>query len=140
MYEPALEEEARLAPVQRELLAITWRMLDAIHTGHAEVYADLCTEDLSCFEDVCAYRIDGVEFHLALIRQMAQNPALQPTRFDILSPRIQVYGGVTGIVTYTRLMTYDDGGRPRWTTFNETRTFVLQEGRWKMAHFHRSPT
>ncbi|MCW3096708.1 MAG: Calcium/calmodulin dependent protein kinase Association [Chthonomonadaceae bacterium] len=140
MYEKALEEEARLDAVQRELLAITWRMLDAIHTGNADLYAELCTEDLSCFEDVCAYRIDGLKFHLSLIRQMAQNLALQPIRFDILTPRIQVYGGVTGIVTYTRLMTYDDGGRPRWTTFNETRTFVLLNGGWKMAHFHRSPT
>lgn len=139
MYEKALEEDARLDAVQRELLAITWRMLDAIHTGNADVYAELCTQDLSCFEDVCAYRIDGLEFHLTLIRQMAQNPALQPTRFDILTPRIQVYGA-TGIVTYTRLMTYDDGGKPRWTTFNESRVFVLQDGAWKMAHFHRSPT
>ena len=49
--------------------------------------------------------------------------------------RIQVYD-TTGIVTYTRLMTYDDGGKPRWTTFNETRVFVFQDGAWKMAHFH----
>jgi hypothetical protein len=139
MYEKALEDEARLDATQRELLAITWNMLEAIHTGNADLYADLCTEDLSCFEDVCAYRIDGLKFHLALIRQMAQNPALQPTRFDILTPRIQIYGE-TGIVTYTRLMTYDDGGKPRWTTFNETRVFVKQDDRWKMAHFHRSPT
>lgn len=139
MYEKALEDEAHLDAVQRELLALTWRMLDAIHTGNADAYGEMCAADLSCFEDVCAYRIDGVKFHLSLIRQMAQNPALQPARFDILSPRIQVYG-TTGIVTYTRLMTYDEGGKPRWTTFNETRTFVLLEGVWKMAHFHRSPT
>ena len=139
MYEKALEEEARLDAAQRELLATTWRMLDAIHTGDADTYAELCTADLSCFEDVCAYRIDGLEFHLSLIRRMAQSPALRPTRFDIVTPRIQVYG-TTGIVTYTRLMTYDDSGKPRWTTSNETRVFVKQDSRWKMAHFHRSPT
>ncbi len=137
MYEKSLEDDARLDAVQRELLAITWRMLDAIHTGNAEIYGEMCTEDLSCFEDVCVYRIDGLKFHLDLIRQMAQNPALQPTRFDILTPRIQVYG-TTGIVTYTRLMTYDDAGKPRWTTSNETRVFVHREDGWKMAHFHRS--
>ena len=84
-------------------------MLEAIHTGDADTYAELSTPDLSCYEDVCAYRIDGLEFHLALIRQMAQNPALRPTRFDMLTPRVQVYGD-TGIVTYTRLMTYDERG------------------------------
>jgi hypothetical protein len=37
-------------------------------------------------------------------------------------------------------MTYDENGKPRWTTFNETRVFVRQGDGWKMAHFHRSPT
>ncbi len=140
MYEEALIENARLDAAQRELLEITWRMLDAIHTGDADTYAALCTDDLSCFEDVCQYRIDGVEFHNTLIRQMAQNPAMKPARFDMLAPRVQVYHGQTGIVTYTRLMTYNDNGKPRWTTFNETRVFVKQDNAWKMAHFHRSPT
>ena len=137
--EPALLESARFDPVQRELLDITWRMLDAIHTGDADTYGALCTPDLTCYEDVCAYRIDGVEFHVSLIRQMAHNHAMRPARFDMLTPQAQVYGD-TGIVTYTRLMTYDDAGKPRWQTFNETRVFVRQESAWRMAHFHRSPT
>jgi ketosteroid isomerase-like protein len=139
MIESAIVEAARLDSTQRELLEITWQMLNAIHTGDATTYATLSTEDLSCFEDVCRYRIDGLEFHLTLIRQMAQNAERKPTRFDMLNPRVQVYGE-TGIVTYTRLMTYDDNGQPRWTTCNETRVFVRQDGQWKMAHFHRSPT
>ncbi|MGK4455891.1 hypothetical protein, partial [Klebsiella pneumoniae] len=80
-------------------------MLDAIHSGDSATYALLCAPDLSCFEDVCPYRIDGLEFHRDLIEQMALNPALKPTRFDILTPRVQIYGAQTGIVTYTRLMT-----------------------------------
>ena len=139
MFEAALAEAARLDPTQRELLEITWRMLEAIHTGDAETYAALSSPDLSCFEDVCAYRVDGLEFHLALIRRMAEHPDLKPARFDLLSPRVQVYGE-TGIVTYTRLMTFDAGGPPRWTTCNETRVFVRQEGAWRMVHFHRTPT
>ena len=94
---------------------------------------------ISCYEDVCAYRIDGLEFHLALIQQMSGSPVNRPARFDMLTPRVQIYGD-TGIVTYTRLMTYDEAGRPRWTTFNETRVFVRQDGAWRMAHFHRSPS
>ncbi len=139
MYEKPLEDDARLDPTQRELLNLTWKMLNAIHTGDRATYGSLCLPELSCYEDVCAYRIDGLEFHLSLIRQMAETAALQPVRFDMLTPRIQVYGD-TGIVTYTRLMTYDEAGRPRWTTFNETRVFVRSSGDWKLAHFHRSPT
>jgi hypothetical protein len=140
MMEAALLDDGRFDVTQRELLEITWRMLHAIHTGDAGTYAALSMPDLSCYEDVCAYRIDGLEFHLALIQQMASKTDLKPARFDILTPRIQVYGD-TGIVTYTRLMTYDEIGPPRWTTFNESRIFVRSEDRtWRMAHFHRSLT
>ncbi len=138
MIEEAVIQAMGFSAEQRELLVTTWLMLDAIHQGDAETYAALCAPDLTCFEDVCPYRIDGVEFHLSLIRLMARDPANRPARFDILNPQVQLYGD-TGIVTYTRLMTYDDNGRPRWTTFNETRVYVRINGAWKMAHFHRSP-
>jgi calcium/calmodulin-dependent protein kinase (CaM kinase) II len=138
MYEKSLITDARLDAVQEELIWITWRMLEAIHTGDAETYAEYTAPDLSCFEDVCDHRIDGLEFHIALIRQMAQDPSNRPTRFDILSPRVQVYGE-TGIVTYTRLMTYDNDGKPRWSSVNESRVFIKRDGRWRMVHFHRTP-
>lgn len=139
MVETALIEDARFDATQKELLETTWELLNAIHSGDFETYARLSTNDLSCYEDVCAYRIDGLEFHLDMVRLMAQNPANRPTRFDILTPRVQVYGD-SAIVTFTRLMSYDEGGKPRWQTFNETRVFVRQNGVWKMAHFHRSAT
>ncbi len=139
MVEPSIVEAARMDATERELLEITWRMLDAIHTGDADTYAELSSPDLTCFEDVCAYRVDGLEFHLTMIRQTGQNAALKPIRFDLLTPRVQVYGE-TGIVTYCRLMTYNENGKPLWKTFNETRVFVKQDGKWKMVHFHRTPT
>jgi calcium/calmodulin-dependent protein kinase (CaM kinase) II len=139
MYETSLMEDAGFSAEQRELLEITWRMLEAIHTGDSATYAKYSSTELSCYEDVCSYRIDGLEFHIALINQMAENPANRPARFDILTPRVQIYNN-TGVVTYTRLMTYDDDGKPRWTTYNETRVFVKDGGAWKMVHFHRSRT
>ena len=139
MIEESLLADGKFDQDQRDLLEITWNMLDAIHTGDALTYAELSLPDLSCYEDVCPYRIDGLEFHLSLIRQMSAGPASGPVRFDMLDPRAQVYGD-TGIVTYTRLMTLDEGGKPAWRTSNETRVFVRQHGAWKMAHFHRSPT
>ncbi len=139
MFEASLIKDMKLTAQQEELLNITWQMLEAIHTGDYETYGLFTSEELSCFEDVCAYRIDGLEFHLSLISQMARNPANRPERFDILSPRIQLYGE-TGIVTYTRLMTYSDNGKPKWQTYNESRVFVRESGEWKMVHFHRTPT
>jgi len=137
MYDSVLADEARFDATQRELLNITWRLLDAIHTGNVDTYAQYSVNEVSCFEDVCPYRIDGLKFHLTLIKQMAQNAAMKPTRFDLLSPRVQVYGDC-GIVTYTRLMTFNEGGKPHWTTANETRVFSRFDGAWKMVHVHRS--
>ncbi|HEV2474816.1 MAG TPA: hypothetical protein VGS41_19215, partial [Chthonomonadales bacterium] len=69
-----------------ELLKLVGRILDAIHSGDVDTYAALSLPDLSCFEDVCPYRIDGLAFHLDLIKQMAADPAQRPRRYDILSP------------------------------------------------------
>lgn len=139
MIEPSVLSAYKADTAERELIEITWRMLHSIHTGDVHTYAELSCDDLSCYEDVCVYRIDGLEFHLALIRLMAEAKENSPARFDILHPRVQLYGD-TGIVTYTRLMTFDDEGHPLWRTYNETRVFIRQNGKWKMAHFHRTTT
>ncbi len=128
-----------LCPEDQELLDTTARMLAAIHNGDAETYAALCADDLTCFEDVCPYRIDGVPFHVSLIKQMAEDPSQQPVRFDLLTPKVQRYGD-SAVVTYTRLLTFNDSGKPSWRTFNETRVYVKQGGKWLMVHFHRTPT
>ncbi|MCX6358357.1 MAG: nuclear transport factor 2 family protein [Armatimonadetes bacterium] len=127
---------ARLTQEEKELLILTSRILEAKNKGDAHAYKELCAADMSCFEDVCPHRIDGVEFHTALIRQMAQS-ADSPLRVDILEPRVQLLPGAA-VVTYTRLTTYDGDGAARWTVFNETRVFGQVEGAWKMVHFHRS--
>lgn len=127
---------AHFDPVERELFVLAHRVVECITYGDASSYAELCTPDLSCFEEVTPHRIDGVEFHVSLIRQVSES-AKPPKRFDLLSPRVQVYGDC-GIVTYTRLTTFDEPV-PRWTAFNETRVFVKTAAGWKMAHFHRSP-
>ena len=135
--ELALIELYKLSNEQQSLIEITEKMLNAINSGDSRTYADLCSPDLTCYEDVCTHRIDGVEFHLTLINQMSQSPAMRATRCDILEPCVQIYGN-SAIVTYTRLMTYDGSGVPRWATSNETRVFSNESGSWKMVHFHRT--
>jgi len=139
MLEPALLDDARFDDVQRELLKVTDALLEAIRVGDVPTYASLCVPELSCFEDVCPYRVDGMGFHLHLLQRSAARPDANPVRNDILSPRVQVYGDC-GIVTYTRLLTYDEPDGLRHATFNETRVFVRLDGGWKLAHFHRSRT
>src|SRR2546430_452177 len=113
--------------VDDELIALTRRLLESIHSGDVETYRDLCTDDLTCFEtDVCAYRIDGVDFHVDLMNAMRERGTYQNlTRYDLLSTRVQVYGD-SAIVSYTRLMTYAGGQAPTFRAFNESRIFVRQ--------------
>jgi ketosteroid isomerase-like protein len=127
------------SPEDQELLDITTRILTAIHNGDADTYAALCANDLTCFEDVCPYRIDGIPFHVSLIKQMAEDPLQQPVRFDLLTPKVQRYGD-SAVVTYTRLLTFNDAGKPSWRTFNESRVYIRQDDKWLMVHFHRTPT
>ncbi len=130
---------ARMAPVERELLELTHRILTAIHSGDIDTYRDLSVPDLSCYEtDVTSYRIDTLEFHLDMMKSMKERGTYGSlVRFDMLTPRVQIYGDM-GIVTYTRLMTYAGESERAFRTFNETRVFARLDGAWKMVHFHRS--
>jgi hypothetical protein len=119
-----------------ELLQLTRAMLDAMYTGDPEVHRQHCLEDMSSLEwYIAPYRIDGLEFHLDLIRAGGNGV---PTRMDMLQPRVQIYGD-TGIVNYTLLKTTVDDSGTQFTRINETRVFVRQDGAWKMAHLHKSP-
>ena len=119
-----------------EVLDITRRMLDAMYTADPEVHRRHCTEDMSSFEwYIAPYRIDGLDFHLDLITAGGNGT---PTRLDMLTPRVQVYGDAA-IVNYTLLKTVVDEAGAQFSRMNETRVFVRQGGVWKMAHLHKSP-
>ena len=119
-----------------EVLAITRQMLDAMYTSDPDVHRRHSLEDMSSFEwYIAPYRIDGLEFHLDLIKAGGNGT---PTRLDMLTPRVQVHGD-TAIVNYTLLKTIVSGGEAQFSRMNETRVFVRQEGVWKMAHLHKSP-
>ena len=121
-----------------EVLAITRQMLDAMYTSDPEVHRRHCAEDLSSYEwYIAPQRIDGPEFHLALIAGGGNG---EPSRLDLLTPRVQVYGN-TAIVNYTLLKTtLSEAAPPSFSTMNETRVFVKLGGVWKMVHLHKSPT
>ena len=121
---------------EEKVLDITRRMLDAMYTADPEVHRRHCTEDMSSFEwYIAPYRIDGLDFHLDLIKAGGNGT---PTRLDMLTPRVQLYGD-TAIINYTLLKTLAGEGGAQFSRMNETRVFVRQDGAWKMAHLHKSP-
>ena len=121
-----------------EVLTITRQMLDAMYSGNPEVHRTYSAEDMSSYEwYIAPQRIDGLEFHLALIEAGGNGTS---SRLDMLTPRVQVYGD-TAVVNYTLLKTtLGEGVPPQFSTMNETRVFVKLDGVWKMVHLHKSPT
>ena len=121
-----------------EVLEITRRMLDAMYSGNPEVHRKHSAEDMSSYEwYIAPQRIDGLDFHLALIEAGGNGTS---SRLDMLTPRVQVYSD-TAIVNYTLLKTtLGEGVPPQFSTMNETRVFVKLDGVWKMVHLHKSPT
>ncbi len=112
-------------------------ILSAMYTKDAVAYKRLVAADVSSVEPYIApYRVDGLGFHLNLI---ASGGNAFPTRLDLLTPRVQVYGD-TGIVSYTLLKTFATDGHASFATINETRVFARIDGAWMMVHLHKSPT
>lgn len=121
-----------------EVLEITRQMLDAMYSADPAVHRKHSAEEMSSYEwYIAPQRIDGLEFHLALIAGGGNG---EPSRLDLLMPRVQVYGD-TAIVSYTLLKTtLTETAPPQFSTMNEARVFVKLEGVWKMVHLHKSPT
>ena len=123
---------------EEEVLEITRQMLDAMYSANPDIHRTHSAEDMSSYEwYIAPQRIDGLEFHLALIGGGGNG---EPSRLDMLTPRVQVYGD-TAIVSYTLLKTtLTETAPPVFSTMNETRVFVKIDGVWKMVHLHKSPT
>ena len=132
------EDEGVEDEAAAEVLEITRQMLDAMYSGNPDVHRKHSAEDMSSYEwYIAPQRIDGLEFHLALIAGGGNG---EPSRLDMLTPRVQVYGD-TAIVNYTLLKTtLTETAPPEFSTMNETRVFVKMSGVWKMMHLHKSPT
>src|SRR5262245_51250317 len=121
---------------ERELLALTQRLLDSISGGDWATYAELCDPSLTAFEpEAPGQLVCGLDFHrfyfdLGGIRG--------PHRTTMCSPHVRVMGDVA-VVSYARLIQrVGEGGAPATVASNETRVWQRQAGRWRHVHFHRT--
>lgn len=119
--------------------------LTAIFEGDPQTYAATTSEDLSLYEwYITPHRQDGLDFHLFLVSHAAL-PDGHETRFDVLEPRMQVYGDLAGdglavaIASYTLMVTRRTPQGITHRTHNESRVLIRRDGTWKVAHVHKSP-
>ena len=124
--------------MEHEVWEVIQRHLASIFSGDVQTYDATTSADLSLYEWwVTPHRQDGLEFHRFMIEHRWAGEG--DTRFDLLEPRLQLYGD-TAIVSYTFMLSRakPEGGVEH-RTHNESRVLIKRDGQWQIVHVHKSP-
>lgn len=123
---------------EQEIWAFLHRHLQSIFARDSETYEATSAEDLSLYEwFVAPHRQDGLDFHFFMIDHSWAGTDLD-FRYDLLEPRLQLYGE-TAIVSYTFMLTIAREGGISHRTHNESRVLVHNGETWQVVHVHKSP-
>jgi calcium/calmodulin-dependent protein kinase (CaM kinase) II len=122
--------------VTEELLQLNQKLLDSIAQADWATYQEMCDAGLTAFEpEAQGQLVQGLAFHHFYFRLGAGQGAQQMT---MCSPHVRLVGDVA-VVTYVRLNQHQAAdGTPVVRSFEETRVWHKQSGRWTHVHFHRS--
>lgn len=124
--------------MEHEIWEVLHRHLNSIFDGDVKTYEATTSEELSLYEwFVTPHRLDGLAFHNFMIEHRWAGGG--DTRFDLLDPRLQLYGE-TAIVSYTFMLSRakPEGGVEH-RTHNESRVLIKRDGQWQVVHVHKSP-
>ncbi len=126
------------ATLEGEVWAFLRRHLASIFARDWPTYEATTAADLSLYEHfVTPHRQDGLEFHRFMIEH-AWATGEADWRFDLLEPRLQLYGDAA-VATYTFMLTVAGPDGLRHRSHNETRVLVRREDGWRVVHVHKSP-
>ena len=125
--------------LETEIWNFLHRHLQSIFARDVETYRATTSDELSLYEwFVTPHRQDGLDFHFFMIEHgWAGTDA--DFRYDLLEPRVQVYGE-TAVVSYTFMLTIAREGGIHHRTHNESRVLAKGEDGWQVVHVHKSPT
>jgi len=123
--------------IREELIGLTQQLLDCIGDGNWEAYQDLCHSNLTCFEpEARGHLVEGMRFHKFYFDLGGHLGSHLST---MVSPQVRLLGNEAAVVSYVRLVQLvNEDGQPMTETFEETRIWHRQDGRWLHVHFHRS--
>ncbi len=125
--------------IEKEIWDFLHRHLQSIFTRDVAAYRATTSQDLSLYEwFVSPHRQDGLDFHVFMIDHAWAGTG-GDFRYDLLEPRLQVYGD-SAVVSYTFMLTIADSeGAITHRTHNESRVLVKRDGAWQVVHVHKSP-
>lgn len=123
---------------EQEIWDFLHRHLRSIFTRDVEAYRTTTGADLSLYEwFVAPHRQDGLDFHYFMIEHSWAGTD-GDFRYDLLEPRLQVYGDAA-IASYTFMLTVATAEGIHHSLHNESRVLIRREGAWQVVHVHKSP-
>ncbi|HID54547.1 MAG TPA: DUF4440 domain-containing protein [Anaerolineae bacterium] len=127
-----------MSNVEQEIWDFLHRHLQSVFTQDVETYRATTSEELSLYEwFITPHRQDGLDFHFFMIENSWAGSGGN-FRYDLLEPRLQLYGD-TAVVSYTfMLSTATDAGITH-RSHNESRVLIKEDDGWKVVHVHKSP-
>ena len=125
---------------EEEILTFLHKHLRSVFTRDVETYIATTSDELSLYEWwVTPHRQDSLDFHLFMIDN-GWSGTESKFRYDLLEPRVQVYGDMA-VVSYTLMLSRVEGdGHISHQTHNESRVLFYDQGRWQVVHVHKSPS
>lgn len=124
--------------VEQEIWDFLHRHLQSVFTQDMETYRATTSEDLSLYEwFITPHRQDGLDFHFFMIDHSWAG-AGNDFRYDLLEPRLQLYGD-TAVVTYTFMLSIATESGITHHSHNESRVLIKGNNGWKVVHVHKSP-
>ena len=122
---------------ERELVALTQKLLDSISAGDWVTYADLCDPSLTAIEpEAPGQVVVGLDFH----KFYFDLGGVRGRHSTTMSGVVVRLMGEAAVISYARLVQRVDGdGKPITATSMETRVWQKIGGKWKHVHFHRTP-
>jgi calcium/calmodulin-dependent protein kinase (CaM kinase) II len=126
--------------VPSEILSLNQTILESVLRGDWDTYAELCSEELSCFEaETNGILAEGLPFHRYYFELAAQQGSdLSLAQVSMARPHLRWLADDAVILSYTRLTQRLQNGEPITSSCCETRVWQCLNGHWKQVHVHRS--
>lgn len=125
----------------RTILELNQALLESVVRGDWNTYADVCSDDLSCFEaETNGVLAEGLPFHRYYFElgsgTASETPS--PVQVSMARPHLRWLGDDAVVLSYTRLTQRLQNGEPITASCCETRIWQRRDGRWQQVHVHRS--
>ena len=130
-----------MAPSERdrEILTLNQTLLESVARGDWSTYAELCSDDLTCFEaETNGVLAEGLPFHRYYFELPGGDGVPMPVTVTMARPHLRWLGDDAVALSYTRLTQRLQNGDPITASCCETRIWQRLNGRWQQVHVHRS--